>query len=169
MKCGVVKPEVESSANLSEPNGGLSSKQPVYNLPHHGFVRQDKQTTKLKIVYDGSGKTTSDSVSLNDCLKTGPNLIPKLFDILIQFCWHSIALTADTEKAFLNIEIALSDRDMLHFLWVEDPLDTNSQVLHLQFICLVFGLQPSPAILGSVISCHLEKCQLSEIHFMLMT
>jgi len=79
---------------------------------------------------------------------------------LIRFHWHSITLTAHIEKAFLNIEIAPSDRDMLLFLWIEDPSDTNSQVLHLRFACLVFGLCPSSAILGSIISHHFEKYQL---------
>ena len=151
---GVSQPEAKAVVNL---------KQSVHYLPHHGVIRQDKQTTKLRIVYDGSAKTTSDTVSLNDCLKTGPNLIPKLFDILIRFRWHFIALTADIEKAFLNIEIAPSDCDMLRFLWVEDPLDADSQVLHLRFACLVLGFRPSPAILGSVISHHLQKYQLNVI------
>ena len=77
-------------------------------------------------MYDGSAKATGDTVSLNECLKTGPNLIPKLFDILIHFRWHSVALTADIEKAFLMVEIAPSDRDMLCFLWVKDPQDISS-------------------------------------------
>ena len=72
----------ESEVNLREVG---NSNQSVHYLPHHGVVRQDKQTTKFRIVYDGSAKTTDDIVSLNDCLKTGPNLIPKLFDILIHF------------------------------------------------------------------------------------
>jgi len=160
LKSGIVEPVVESVVNPPEANTVVNLKHSVHYLPHHGVIRQDKQTTKLRIVYDGSAKTTSDTVSLNDCLKTGPNLIPKLFDILIRFRWHSIALTADIEKAFLNIEITPSDRDMLRFLWVEDPLDANSHVLHLRFARLVFGLRPSPAILGSVISHHLEKYQL---------
>ena len=87
----------------------------MHYLPHHCVIRQDKQTTKLRIVYNGSAKTKSDTVSLNDCLKTGPNLIPKLFDILISFRWHMVAVTADIEKAFLMIEIKQSDRDMLCF------------------------------------------------------
>jgi len=77
----------------------------VHYLPHHGVVRQCSQTTKLKIVYDGSARGVGEHYSLNDCLETDPNFIPKLFDILVQFQCHRIAITANIEKAFLMISI----------------------------------------------------------------
>ena len=61
-------------------------------MPHHAVIREDKKTTKLQIVYDGSARKDGDDVSLNDCLLTGPNLIPKLFDILVRFRLYPIAL-----------------------------------------------------------------------------
>ena len=129
----------------------------IHYLPHHGVIRQDKLTTKLRVVYDGSAKLQNDTVSLNDCLETGPNLIPKLFDVLIKFRWHRITLTADIEKAFLMVGIVPCDRDMLRFLWLEDPSNIESRILELRFTRLVFGLRPSPAILGTVIAHHLDK------------
>ena len=39
-------------------------------------------------------------MSLNDCLEVGPNLMLKLFDILVVFQSQPIALTADIEKHF---------------------------------------------------------------------
>ena len=53
-------------------------------LPHHGVIRQDKLTTKLRIVFDGSAKSDC-GVSLNDCLFKGINQTPLVFDILIRF------------------------------------------------------------------------------------
>ena len=135
------------------------SQSRFHYLPHHGVIRQDKQTTKLRIVYNGSARSKADGASLNDCLETGPNLIPKLFDILIKFRWHLVTVTADIEKAFLMIGILPGDRDMLRFLWVKDPTNVESDVLQLRFTRLVFGLRPSPAILGTVISHHLDRYQ----------
>jgi hypothetical protein len=43
----------------------------VHYLPHHGVVQPDKTTSKLRIVYDASAKTSGPS--LNDCLYTGPS------------------------------------------------------------------------------------------------
>ena len=39
----------------------------VHYIPHHGIVKEEKDTTKLKIVYDAS----SNKPSLNDCLEKG--------------------------------------------------------------------------------------------------
>ena len=72
----------------------------IHYLPHHPVIRQDKQTTKVRVVYDGSAKSADNPLSINDCLLIGPNLIPKLFDILIRFRWHRIAITADIERHF---------------------------------------------------------------------
>ena len=126
-------------------------------LPHHGVVHQESETKKLRIVYNGSARTVGDDYSLNNCLLTGPNCILKLFNILIQFRWSLIAVTADIEKAFLMVSIKPSDRNYLRFLWVKDPSTQNSEIVHLHFTCLVFGLHPSPAVLGSVISHHVSQ------------
>ena len=100
---------MEGAASLLKTNDIVNTNRMVHYLPHHCVIQQDKQTTKLRIVYDGSAKIKTDSISLNDCLETGPNLIPKLFDVLITFRWHLVAVTADIEKAFLMIGIRPSD------------------------------------------------------------
>ena len=129
----------------------------VHYMPRHGVVRTDKDTTKLRVVYDGSAKSQPDEPSINDCLERGPKLIPKLFDILIKFRSHPIALTVDIENAFLMIGINKSDRDMLRFIWISDPSNLDSDILHFRFTRLVFGLRPSPAILGSILAHHLNS------------
>ena len=115
----------------------------------------------LRIVYDGSAKPPERTHSLNDCLETGQNYTPQLFDTLVKFRWHKIGLTADTEKAFLMVGVNQTDRDMLRFLWLKDPDDPNSETVHLRFTRLVFGLRPSPAILASTIQHQLDS-QVSE-------
>lgn len=83
----------------------------VHYLPHHAVVRTDKQTTKLRVVYDASAKTNGPS--LNNCLHTGPNFGQSILDILLRFRLHKIALIGDVEKAFLMISVAPVDRDVL--------------------------------------------------------
>lgn len=141
---------------VTEPGTNQSHNEDVHYMPHHGVVRKDKQTTKLRIVYDGSATPGKGELSINDCLQPGPNFIPKLFDVLVKFRWHPVALTADIEKAFLMIGVQEADRDMLRFLWFEDPPNLNSEISHFRFTRLVFGLRPSPAILGSTIAHHLD-------------
>ena len=105
-------------------------KLPIHYLPHHAVIRQDKRTTKVHIVYDGSAKSIPTSFSINDCLMTGPNMIPKLFNILVKFCWNLIAVTADIEKV---IGIHPSDRDMLRFLRFKHPDKDDNELAHFRF------------------------------------
>ena len=74
----------------------------IHYLPHHPVVRQDKSTTKVRIVFDASAKSPG-RPSLNDCLFKGPKFDQLIFDILLRFRVHKIALIADLEKAFLMI------------------------------------------------------------------
>lgn len=145
----------EIDSHQREDNGNTR----VHYLPHHGVVREERTTSKLRVVYDGSAKDNQLDASINDCLDTGPNLIPKLFDILIRFRWNTIALTADIEKAFLMIGISPQHRDLLRFLWFKDPLNLNSEIEQFRFTRLVFGLRSSPAILSSTILHHLQLYQ----------
>ena len=156
LKDGIVEMvDLDQTSTLSQAIG----KPSVHYMPHHGVTRQESQTTKLRIVYNGSARAYGGEPSINDCLQTGPNYIPKLFDILVRFRWHQIAVTADIEKAFLMISIAEDDRDFLRFLWVKDPFKAPCELVHLRFTRLVFGLRPSPAILGEVLVHHLDKYQ----------
>lgn len=69
---------------------------------------------------------------------------------------------SDVEKAFHQIEISPEDRPMLRFLWFDDIYKERPNVAEYQFCRLVFGLTSSPAILSSVIQCHLESYKAKE-------
>lgn len=64
----------------------------VHYVPHHAVVREDKTTTKLRIVYDASAR--SNGPSLNDCLYTGPKFGQSILDIILRFRAHQVALAA---------------------------------------------------------------------------
>ena len=40
----------------------------VHYLPHHAVLREERETTKLRLVYDGSAKSPNQELLLNDCL-----------------------------------------------------------------------------------------------------
>ena len=111
---GIIEP-----INVSDPSGD----EPItHYLPHHVVIRQDRTTAKVRIVYDGSAKSDKQDFALSDFWYTGPNFIPRIFDILVKFRSYPIALTADIEKAFLMIGIAPENRDKLCVLWLRNPL-----------------------------------------------
>ena len=127
------------------------------------MIKQDRQTTKLRDVFDGSAKSSNDDLSLNDCLQKGPSLVPHLFDTVIKFRGYPIGIIADIEKAFHQIQIAPDDRRMLKFLWLDDIKKGNPEINQYQFRRLSFGLTPSPAILASSIRYHLSKYEEKEL------
>lgn len=108
-------------------------------LPHHGMIREDKETTKLRVVFDGSAKDELKDPSLNDCLVKGPNTTPHIFDILLKFRAYPIGIATDVEKAFHQIVVAPQDLNMLTFLWFDDVGTQNPQIVQYQFCCLVFS------------------------------
>ena len=106
-------------------------------------------------MYDASAKSTGPS--LNDCLHAGPSLTPLIFDILLRFRVHPIAIVADIEKAFLNIAIAPKHRDVLRFLWVDDPFSKTPITQLLRFTQVVFGVTSSPFILNATLRDHVNR------------
>ena len=76
----------------------------MFYLPHRSVIRQSAETTKLGIVYDASSKSTKNSASLNDCLKTGISLPNLVWDILVRSLFKPILLCGDIKKAFLKTE-----------------------------------------------------------------
>ena len=106
----------------------------VYFIPHHGVVRKDRETSKLRIVFYGSAKPNADEFSLNERLDEGSNYIPSLFDVLVTVRVHPVALTADMEKAFLHIQIKPDDRDMLQFLWFDDVNSPDPCIVQFRFL-----------------------------------
>ena len=77
---------------------------------------------------------------------------------MLRFRVHEVALTADVEKAFLNIEIDPEHRNFVRFLWVKDLNKENLEVMELRFARVVFGVNSSPFILNATIRHHLKTC-----------
>ena len=57
------------------------------------------------------------------------------------------------------IGIHESDRDVIRFLWFDDPHCKESEIVFLRFTLLVFGLRSSLAILGAVTVHHIHMNQ----------
>ena len=143
---GIVEP-------VEETPDGLCDK--IHYLPHHAVVRNDKETTKIRVVYDASART--DGPSLNDCLHAGPKFNQNILDILLRFRVHRVAVTADIEKAFLMVAMSRKDRDVLRFLWFDDVLSDQPNLVQLRFTRVVFGVSSSPYLLNATIRHHLEQ------------
>ena len=132
----------------------------VHYLPHHAVIRSDKETTKLRVVYDASA--TTDGPVLNDCLYKAPKFRQKIMDIILRFRCYKVALVAGIEKAFLMVSVCPKDRDALRFLWVDNVHEKTPKVQAFHFSRVVFGVSSSPFLLNATIRYHLEKY--SDVH-----
>lgn len=83
-------------------------------------IKESSKTTRLRTVFDASCKT-SNGLSLNDVLKVGPCIQDNLLNILIRFRKFSIALTADIEKMYRQINIKPEHRNLQRIIWRSDP------------------------------------------------
>ena len=81
----------------------------MHYIAHHAVLKESAETTKLRIVYEWSSKKSSDVLSLNNCLETGPPLQMKLFDTLIRNRFKRLVVTGDLQKMFLQILIDKRD------------------------------------------------------------
>ncbi|CAG7837087.1 unnamed protein product [Allacma fusca] len=122
-------------------------------LPHRAVIKASSTTTKVRPVFDASAHEKG-SPCLNDCLEKGPNLIEDLPIIIIRFREKKVGVVADIAKAFLQLSLAIKDRDFLRFLWWEDYAKKTIVVLRHRRV--VFGVSSSPFLLGAVIQFHLN-------------
>ena len=131
----------------AEPDG------PVHVLPHHAVYKKEK----IRVVFDAAAGHPK---ALNDFIRIGPNLIADLTGILMRFRLNRIGLTADLEKAFLQLSLHPTDRDVTRFLWrfnASDPEPTTYRMTR-----VVFGVNASPFLLQATIRQHLDLFKSSD-------
>ena len=150
--------EMEENQIIEEvPVDQLSSPYPTFYLPHRPVVKESSSSTKVRPVFDASAKGAN-NVSLNDCMETGPNLVPSLVEILCRFRRWPVAVVADVRKAFLQICVRKEDQDVHRFLWEVDGVVRVMRILRVPF-----GNRSSPFILNATIKCHLAKFENSRV------
>ncbi|XP_072403059.1 uncharacterized protein [Diabrotica undecimpunctata] len=110
----------------------------VYFMAHHPVIREDKKTTKLRIVFDGSMKSKSKKC-LNDFLYNGAVVQNELFDILILFRIYKYIISTDIKQMFRMILIHPEDRRYLNILWREP----HSELKCIQLQTITYGLRSS--------------------------
>ncbi|XP_018396856.1 PREDICTED: uncharacterized protein LOC108775073 [Cyphomyrmex costatus] len=108
-----------------------------YYMPHHAVVKESSNTTKVRVVFDASAKTST-GISLNEVLMTGPLIQDKLLLHLIRFRVYRYVITANIEKMYLQILLHEDDRRYQRILWRKD-----GEIKTFQFNTLTFGVSSS--------------------------
>ena len=105
--------EVVPSGSISKPHDD------IYNMPMH-VVRKSSTTTKIRIVFDASAKTST-GTSLNKQFMIGPTVHSPLIDVLLSFRNFRIAMTTDVSRVYRAVLLPEEQRDLHRFVWRDDP------------------------------------------------
>ncbi|GFX91464.1 integrase catalytic domain-containing protein [Trichonephila clavipes] len=117
-----------------------SSEPPThYYIPHHGVLRPEKLTTKLRIVFNGSSPTTT-GISLNDILLKG-EVKEDVFETISRFRRHKFAFTTDIQKMYRQILINPDQQDLQRIIW-KHGLD--EEILTYRLKTVTYGLSNAP-------------------------
>ncbi|CAG9102625.1 unnamed protein product [Plutella xylostella] len=117
----------------------IDNPKAVY-LPHHAVLRDDKDTTKVRVVFDASCKGVNNK-SLNDDLLIGPKLQQDLRHILMRWRTHKICITADIVKMYRMVRVADENTHFQRILWRDAP---DKPIEHYRLLRLTFGTACAP-------------------------
>lgn len=118
----------------------LSPREPSCFLPHHGVLKSESSTTKLRVVFNGSNKTKSGS-SLNELMECGPKLQQDLQEMLLRWRKYQYVYTADIEKFYRQIMVQDIDQHLQKIVWRESEGDVIKEY---QLCTITYGTKAAP-------------------------
>ncbi|XP_047988499.1 uncharacterized protein LOC125228094 [Leguminivora glycinivorella] len=109
-------------------------------LPHHAVIRTDKDTSKVRAVFDASSKGTN-NISLNEELLVGPQLQEDLRNIIMRWRMKKICFVADIQKMYRQILVTKEDADLQRILWRKCAADP---IKDYRLLRVTFGTASAP-------------------------
>ncbi|XP_011859167.1 PREDICTED: uncharacterized protein LOC105556684 [Vollenhovia emeryi] len=131
--------EYEQLKHMVKVGSQPSSDVPPYYLPHHGVLKPDSTTTKLRVVFNGSSPTSS-GLSVNDLMHTGANLLLNVSDVLLWIRSYRYIFATDITKMYRQIKVHHSDWDLQRILWIDEHHNETSY--HLTTV--TYGTKAAP-------------------------
>lgn len=111
-----------------------------YYIPHHCVLRPDSSTTKLRVVFNASPRTSA-GCSLNESMYTGPKLQPDIQVVLLRaHLWRYVFMT-DIKQMYRQIDVRPPDRDYLRIFW---RFSKNIPVQVYRLCIVTYGTSAAP-------------------------
>ncbi|XP_050340313.1 uncharacterized protein LOC126766604, partial [Bactrocera neohumeralis] len=114
--------------------------QGKYYLPHQAVIKKESTTTKLRVVFDASAKTTNGH-SLNDVMLIGPRLQKDIVDIIVKWRMWRYVMSADVEKMYRQIKIREEDQEYQYIVWRENP---QEKIKEFKLTTVTYGTAAAP-------------------------
>ncbi|XP_061724297.1 uncharacterized protein LOC133530805 [Cydia pomonella] len=109
-------------------------------LAHLAVIREDKDTSKVRVVYDASAKG-SHGHSLNDTMMVGPVLQPDLRSLVIAWRKHKICVVGDIVKMYRMINMTKEHINLQRIVWRDRPEDEFESY---ELTTVTFGTAAAP-------------------------
>jgi len=120
---------------------------PQFYLPHHCVLKEDSVTTKLRVVFDASNKSTT-GISLNDALMVGPVLQQDLFSILLRFREFKYVITSDIAKMYRQVLLDDAQTALQRIVWRNNPTEG---IKTYELVTLTYGTAPASFLATKVL------------------
>ncbi|XP_075151197.1 uncharacterized protein LOC142225306 [Haematobia irritans] len=114
--------------------------QTNYFLPHHAVIRPESKTTKIRVVFNGSKRTTSGH-SLNDVLYSGPILQRDLMKIILNWRYYKYVFNGDIQKMYRQIWVHKDDQRYQQILF---RADEHGPIEPYRLKTVTFGVNAAP-------------------------
>jgi hypothetical protein len=102
--------------HMEQISKDILNSSPYYFLPHHCVTKFESSSTKYRVVFDGSCKSSS-SKSLNNILMVGPTVQDDLFSIILRFRCYKYVIMSDIVKMYRQVLVDDSDKNFQCILW----------------------------------------------------
>ncbi|XP_073959815.1 uncharacterized protein [Choristoneura fumiferana] len=109
-------------------------------LAHRAVIREDKDTTKLRVVFDASAKG-SNGTSLNSSMMVGPTIQPDLRSLIIRWRSHKFCVVGDIVKMYRQVKMTDKHTDLQRILWRDD---VSEDMQSYQLLTVTFGTAAAP-------------------------
>jgi hypothetical protein len=109
-------------------------------LPHHGVLRENAATTKLRVVFNPSQKTST-GYSLNSLQEKGPNLQKDIQSLLLKWRAYKYSFTADVQMMYRCIWISEEQRHLQKIIWRDSP---SENLREYKLCSLTYGYKCAP-------------------------
>lgn len=76
-----------------------------FYIPHKTVVRENAQSTEMRIVNDTSARANASVPSLNECREIGPPLQNQLYNLFIRNRFYPVTIAGDLKQALLQIHV----------------------------------------------------------------
>ncbi|XP_055604920.1 uncharacterized protein LOC129753147 [Uranotaenia lowii] len=119
----------------------------AYYLPHHPVIRDCSTTTKVRVVFDASSRSST-GVSLNNALMVGPTIQQDLRAIVMRSRTYPFVLIADIEKMYRQILVHPDDTPLQRIFWRSSP-DQPIQTYELKTV--TYGTASAPFLATRVL------------------